>query len=138
VRPDRATEVVPRLVELNAEAKACIDDPREFTVSSRQFHEELVAMCGNRTLILVVGALESVWSAHAEVWALRSTGHSVPFDARKRGLEEHELLVELISAGDAEGTAREAKRHLDWVPIYSIDERHRIDPGLLVGDPRRR
>lgn len=138
-RDDREDAVVPRLQKLNAEARASIDDVREFTTVSRQFHEELVALCGNSTLILVVGALESVWSAHAEVWALRSNDHSVPdVDQRMRGLVEHERLVELIQDGDAEGAAREAKRHLGWVPIYSVDERHRIDPALLVGDPRRR
>lgn len=140
-RPDRHEEVVPSLQVLNDKAREQLDDPRAFTTVSRSFHEQLVALCGNDTVILVVGALETVWSAHAEVWANtnQSLGHGMPeLDERRRGLEEHELLVQLIAAGDVEAASRQAKRHLAWVPVYAVDERNRIDPGLLAGDPRRR
>ena len=132
-RSDRATAVVPRLREVHEEAKRCIDEPAAFTVASRRFHEELVACCGNQTLIVVVGALESVWSGHAEAWAQQHLAeHRFPDRLyRQNGLDDHEMLLRLIERGEAEATAREARRHLEWAPVYSIDEENQIMPGLI-------
>src|SRR5262245_4876465 len=46
-----------------------VGDPLEFTATSRRFHEGLVNSCGNETLKLVVGALESLWTTREEAWA---------------------------------------------------------------------
>jgi GntR family transcriptional regulator, transcriptional repressor for pyruvate dehydrogenase complex len=133
-RPDRHETVLPRLREVHEAARDCIDDARAFTIVSRRFHEELVACCGNQTLILVIGALESVWSAHATAWAEQHVVHNEFPDRayRQRGLDDHELLLRLIERGEAEAVAREAQRHLLWAPVYSVDEENRIFPGLLV------
>jgi GntR family transcriptional regulator, transcriptional repressor for pyruvate dehydrogenase complex len=133
-RPDRQETVVPRLRAVHEAARDCIDDAREFTVVSRRFHEELVACCGNQTLILVIGALESVWSAHATAWAEQHLVHNEfpDRDYRQHGLDDHELLLRLIERGQEEAVARESRRHLEWAPVYSVDEENRIVPGLLV------
>jgi GntR family transcriptional regulator, transcriptional repressor for pyruvate dehydrogenase complex len=133
-RPDRAEAVVPRLRAVHEAARQCIDDARQFTVVSRRFHEELVACCGNQTLILVIGALESVWSAHATAWAEQHLVHNQfpDRDYRQHGFDDHELLLRLIERGEQEAVAREARRHLEWAPVYSVDEENRIVPGLLV------
>jgi GntR family transcriptional regulator, transcriptional repressor for pyruvate dehydrogenase complex len=139
-RPDRHESVVPRLRRVHEAARDCIDDAREFTIVSRQFHEELVACCGNQTLILVLGALESVWSAHATAWAEQHlVQNEFPDrDYRQHGFDDHELLLRLIERGETEAAAREARRHLEWAPVYSVDEENRIFPGLLVGQMERR
>jgi GntR family transcriptional repressor for pyruvate dehydrogenase complex len=131
-RPDRATEVVPQLRAVHEAARACIDAPHEFVVVSRQFHEVLVERCGNATLKLMVGTLESVWSAHAREWAEQNVPLGFPDrDYRQHGFDDHSRQLQLIEAGDAEGVAREARKHLEWAPVYSIDEENQIVPGLL-------
>ncbi len=132
-REDRHENVVPRLRAVQDAAEACIDDVRAFTVVSRRFHEEIVACCGNATLTLVVGALESVWSAHAEAWADQHAQEDRFPDLayRTQGLEDHAELLGLIEAGDVEGATLEAKRHLRWSPVYTIDEEHSVLPMLV-------
>lgn len=136
-RPDRAETVVPRLRELVDEATDCIDDVPRFTVVSRQFHEEIVKLCGSPTLTLVVGALESVWSAHAEAWVELQVGSSdyPDIDYRRQGLDDHVRLLALIEAGDVAGAVAEAHRHLAWSPVYTIDEDHSVFPSLLSERP---
>lgn len=134
-RPDRDEVVVPRLREVQARAAACIDDVREFTLVSRQFHEEIVNLCGSPTLTLVVGALEAVWSAHAEAWAEMHAGETDDYpdlEYRCQGLDDHARLLELIEAGDVAGAVAESHRHLAWSPVYTIDEDHSIFPSLLA------
>jgi GntR family transcriptional regulator, transcriptional repressor for pyruvate dehydrogenase complex len=131
-RDDRATEVVPPLRAVHEAARACIDSVHEFVVVSRQFHEVLVERCGNATLKLVVGTLESVWSAHAREWAQQNVPLGFPDrEYRQHGFDDHSRLLELIERGDAEGAAREARKHLEWAPVYSIDEENQVVPGLL-------
>lgn len=132
-RVDRAETVVPLLRELQAAAAACIDDVRQFTLVSRQFHEEIVNLCGSPTLTLVVGALEAVWSAHADAWAEMHAveGDYPDIDYRRQGLDDHARLLDLIEAGDVAGAVAEAHRHLAWSPVYTIDENHTVFPSLL-------
>ncbi len=138
-RADRAETVVPGLRELQDQAAACIDDVREFTIVSRSFHEEMVRTCGSLTLTLVVGALESVWTAHADAWAEIHVGEDDFPDLayRKQGLDDHAALLDLIEAGDVAGATAEAHRHLTWAPVYTIDEDHAVFPGLLADRARR-
>src|SRR5215469_5344109 len=68
-RPDRATEVVPVLQEAIGAQQAEFDDTARYNANARRFHETLVARCGSETMILVIGALETIWSAHeTAVW----------------------------------------------------------------------
>ena len=39
---------------------------------------------------------------------------------------------DLIEAGDVEGAVAEAKRHLTWSPVYTIDDSHSVVPMLLA------
>jgi GntR family transcriptional repressor for pyruvate dehydrogenase complex len=135
-RPDRHEAVVTRLREVHEEARSCIDDPPRFVVVSRQFHEVLVDCCGNDTLKLVVGTLEQVWSAQALLWAARQVPQGVPDRAyRQHGFDDHELLLRLIERGDVDGVTREARSHLEWAPVYSVDEENQIAPGLEIVEP---
>ncbi|MGE3618932.1 MAG: FadR/GntR family transcriptional regulator [Acidimicrobiia bacterium] len=123
-RPDRQEAVIAELRPIHEEAARNIDDVLRFTRLSRLFHEKLVACCGNETLIMVVGALEAIWTAHATAWAVESTDHDeFPDEAyRQRGWDDHELLLRLIERGDGEAVAREAHSHLAWAPTYEVME----------------
>jgi GntR family transcriptional regulator, transcriptional repressor for pyruvate dehydrogenase complex len=125
-RPDRAEEVLPRLQAVHDEAGEHLDDVRMYTRLARRFHEELVATCGNQTMILVVGTLEAVLSAHAAVWADERTDNdgSPVVDAafRRQGQDDHALLLRLIERGDVEAASREARQHLERAPVYKTDK----------------
>jgi DNA-binding GntR family transcriptional regulator len=54
---------------------------------------------------------------------------------RHHGLDDHELILRLIERGDAEGAAREARQHLEWVPAYVVQEPESVVPALLGRDP---
>lgn len=133
-REDRLETVVPQLRDIQERAAACIDDVRQFTIVSRLFHEEIVALCGSPTLTLVVGALESVWSAHADAWAAKQDGDDdfPDLEYRRQGLDDHATLLRLIEDGDVAGAVEEAHRHLTWSPVYTIDEKHSVFPSLLA------
>lgn len=121
-REDRATTVVPPLEAVHAAAEAAVDDPLEVIRQSRLFHEQLAKRCGNETLILVVGALEELWSEREAAWA-RSASVSQSFPdmpLRHTGLREHATLLRLIIKGDAAGAARAARKHLETSQLYAM------------------
>ena len=92
-RPDRLEVVLPALTALHSASVAAIDDPIGFTTSSRRFHEVLVDLCGNETLKLVIGALESLWTTREEAWARQADEEGGFPDAARRlspsGAQKH-------------------------------------------------
>ena len=46
-----------------------LTDAAQFTEIGRQFHDAVVRGCGNRTIIAVVGTLETLWTSHEQQWA---------------------------------------------------------------------
>jgi GntR family transcriptional repressor for pyruvate dehydrogenase complex len=123
-RPDRLEAVLPHLTELHEATLAALDDPLEFTVTSRRFHEALVESCGNETIKLVIGALESLWTSREEAWA-RSADESGGFpDAKRRlsGTKAHARILKYIEEGDVDRVQRQARLHLDSSLLYALDE----------------
>jgi GntR family transcriptional regulator, transcriptional repressor for pyruvate dehydrogenase complex len=119
-RPDRVATVVPVLRARIAASEAVLENANEYVHQARRFHEELVAGCGNDTVILIVGALESLWSAHVDKLVRRPArlGEFDDLVVRERSLEDHVYLLEAIERGDparAEELAQahygEARRH---------------------------
>ncbi len=121
LRPDRARAVVPALERLHDAAVAAVDDAPRFARLARQFHEELVARCGNEPFIVLVGALESLWSGQ-----VHDAGEDIQFGAlpersmRTQSVAEHRELLDLIVDGDADGAERSARRH------QADPQRHRL------------
>jgi len=115
-RADRETEVVPRLMGAHLKLVRAIEDDDEVAAvaASRAFHEEIVRCSGNQTMILIAGALESLWSAHEASWsvtAARSGRFPEPL-LRKRAVQEHQHLIDAITDGDIDRAARTARKHL--------------------------
>ncbi|HEX7096039.1 MAG TPA: GntR family transcriptional regulator [Acidimicrobiales bacterium] len=124
-REDRHEAVLPALRRIQEETIAAMGDELEFTRLTRQFHEELVARCGNATMILVIGALEALWSAHEHEWATRvhSAGAFPDASVGKASLHAHDELIALIDAGDAANAARVAREHLQRSLFYAVSGR---------------
>ena len=68
-RDDREETVLPVLRASLDETADAIGDGERFTALARAFHERLVGCCGNETMILTVGALETLWSEQERQWA---------------------------------------------------------------------
>lgn len=133
-RPDRKTTVLPRLRAVMDAAEAAIDDPDSYMGLARQFHVELVAGCGNGTMTLVVGALESLWSAHVDSLARRAAQFGSFADKRVRltSAKEHERLYKYIAAGDARAAERAAREHLSESIHERQGWRHSFDATVVV------
>jgi GntR family transcriptional repressor for pyruvate dehydrogenase complex len=117
-RPDRQSTVVPALRQLHVESVDAVDDLFRATSASRRFHEALVQLCGNHTMIMLAGALEMLWSAHETSWSSRVTDHSVvPIEERLSVLEDHQRVIDAIEVGDA-------RRAHDLAAAHLVDAQH--------------
>ena len=119
-RADRMTEVVPFLeAEIERQA-AQFDDLSQYVPNARRFHEAIVSRCGNEPMILLIGSLELIWSAHeSSVW-----GDDRCADERSReeqrktaktmraALRDHQRLLDAIRDGHQDRAVRLARDHL--------------------------
>lgn len=121
-REDRAETVVPVLDRTIDETAAVLDDGVQFTRLSRRFHEEMVTLCGNATMILVVGSLESLWSYQEESWAVEAQAKGVYPSAklRRTALNAHTQLLEAIREGQVARAATLATRHLAGAQRHAL------------------
>lgn len=134
-RPDRHEAVVPLLRELHERSLQVVDDLVEATIASRAFHEAIVENCGNVSLSVLAGALESLWSTFEAQWAHRvPDAGEVPRAERLAALGAHERLIDLISDGDAEGARRHAAEHPADVQSYPTREAATIVEPRAVRD----
>lgn len=125
-REDRAETVVPRLTELHERSLELArgDDVVEFTESMRKFHEEMVALCGNQTMIQLVGALEALWTAHERQWAQKRNveGTFPRGPVRSTSIKVHQRLLGLIEAGKVEAVEKLARQHLAESIFYASSD----------------
>jgi DNA-binding FadR family transcriptional regulator len=120
-RADRESTVLPRLHATLDASLAAIDDAETYTGLARQFHVDMVATCGNEPMVLVVGSLEALWTAHVDTLARRRSqlGSFAEPTARQVSAEDHEKVYAAIAAGDARTAEQAVRDH------YS----HPQDPG---------
>jgi GntR family transcriptional regulator, transcriptional repressor for pyruvate dehydrogenase complex len=117
-REDRMTEVLPHLEAEIEQQTEQFDDAAQYVPNARRFHEAIVSRCGNEAMILLIGSLELIWSAHeSSVWS--DDGHDASSmnapRARKRlraALRDHVQLLEAIRAGNTAHAIRIAQDHL--------------------------
>lgn len=136
-RADRAKLVVPRLQAVQDKNLAHVEDLVASTHWSRRFHETLVSSCGNHTLILMAGALESLWSSHERDWAQAHTHPaSLPVRERREVLESHQQLIDLIALGESDQARRLAASHLSHVQGYPSSPNPMMVRSDLAKTPR--
>ena len=116
-RTDRMRSVVPRLRQLQEKAEKALPNPVLFSELTRKFHEEIVASCGNETLKLIVGTLETLWSRHVLTAAHEESARGRPqtLATRRRALKEHQNILDAIEKGDATLIRESLLGHLDRV-----------------------
>jgi DNA-binding GntR family transcriptional regulator len=80
-----------------------------YVPNARRFHEELVSRCGNEPMILLIGSLELIWSAHeSSVWS----DDDVNRKTMRAALRDHQRLLDAIGDGNATRAVRLAQDHL--------------------------
>lgn len=110
-REDRHTEVVPYLqVEIDRQEEH-FGDASQYVRNARRFHEALVSRCGNEPMILLIGSLELIWSAHeSSVWG--DEGDPMAHKTMRAALRDHQRLLDAIRDGNADRAVRLAQDHL--------------------------
>jgi DNA-binding FadR family transcriptional regulator len=114
-RVDRHETVLPLLRALHEDALDAVDDPVQFTVMARRFHEGLVDSCGNETLKLVAGTLESLSTSREEARARDASQAADLPDSKHRltGTRAHERIIKYIEAGEVDRVQRQVRLHLE-------------------------
>jgi DNA-binding FadR family transcriptional regulator len=110
-RADRMTEVVPHLETEIGLQTAQFDDLSRYVPNARRFHEAIVSRCGNEPMILLIGSLELIWSAHeSSVWS--DEGDPMSRKTMRAALRDHQRLLDAIRDGDSARAVRLAQDHL--------------------------
>lgn len=139
-RPDRSTAVTPGLRAAQDDLATAIDvdDASGGSLASRVFHERLVSGCGNETLAMMVGALESLWTTQQQDWAQRATASGLfpARDLREHAWHEHEAILQAIEAGDVQAVVRSATGHLTTAQLFPLAEGDPRVSGLALADYR--
>lgn len=122
-REDRLTEVIPYLeAEIRNQAEH-FDDVASYVPNARRFHEALVSRCGNEPMILLIGSLELIWSAHeSAVWSDESSPDSPMRNKTMRAaLRDHQRMTDAIRDGNRDRAMRIAGDHLAAARRHTID-----------------
>ena len=142
-RSDRLTAVVPDLRAVIEAQQAEFDDVGNWNNNARLFHETLVAKCGNETMIVVIGSLEAIWSAHeSSVWdEVQQDKEKVAQDSpmasqtRRAAIRDHEKVLAAIEAGNEERAGTLSARHLTATRQSTLaSSRHATITANLVGE----
>lgn len=130
-RADRHETVLPILRANVAQSREAVDDPGVFIGMARDFHVQLVALCGNATMSLVVGALEALWSAQVNTFARNAQQHGTFADRaiRMSVADEHERICQIIANGDVRGAEQAMHEHFSE---DREDRRHGFDQEATV------
>jgi GntR family transcriptional repressor for pyruvate dehydrogenase complex len=142
-RVDRATTLLPELVELNELANVHLADASRFTEIGRQFHHAIAGGCGNDTMAVVMGSLEALWTSHERQWAEQTAaqGEYPSLRERRAALAAHVKLTQAIEAGDVERARRLASRHVGDTQTYVVaddpDQRIEAMPAQMMARQRR-
>ena len=93
--------------------------------------------CGRETMVVLLGVLESIWSAHSEQSAVG--GRLAKAAPRKAYVtqrsQEHEKLIAFIDDGDADAAVALAREHLARSTYYVTggSEATRVIDAALLG-----
>jgi DNA-binding FadR family transcriptional regulator len=109
-REERMIDVVPRLeAEIRLQTEQ-FDDVSQYVPNARRFHEAIVSLCGNEPMILLIGSLELIWSAHES--SVKSDDSPMARKSRRAALRDHRQLLEAIRSGNSARAIRIAQDHL--------------------------
>ena len=118
-----------RLRVLIAEQEEVIDDPVAFGQANAHFHEELVGMAGNQTLMIVAEMLNEVVARAVTVVSQSANGDSAA--TRRRGVRSQHTLASLIEAGEVEDAEEHWRTHMGVVGRVMLGQQAKTVIDLL-------
>jgi len=107
-RPDRIDRLRKEIESI--ERIRASGETRDFILGLTEFHQKLVEVCGNETLLFVIRMLQDLMQ-QVQLRLLSANGASDQEDAKK-AVRSMSKLVDLIENGDAEEAARHWRLHL--------------------------
>lgn len=113
-RADRQTVVVAPLLQIQERALKQIPDVHAVTACLREFHETIVATCGNSALAIIMGALEALWSSHVKSPRWDEAPQRTEAQLR-HSIDEHIAIIDMIRKGDEAGAQEAVRIHLSRV-----------------------
>ncbi|WP_410872831.1 FadR/GntR family transcriptional regulator [Nocardia sp. A7] len=130
-RADRATTVVPALLENVEKSAALLGNGVEFTHTAREFHDLIVAHTPNLTVRNMVSALVQLWSTQEEAWALELTqqGEYPSHEEADAAVRTHRRIAGEIEAGRAAEAERLYRGHLAATQSLVLD---RFDSDMIT------
>lgn len=133
-RPDRHEELVPKLREIVANQAELFGDASAYNREARRFHAEMVSQCGNDTIVLVVGALEAVWSVHEQRIYEHADVAQPSMVSWRAAQREHERIVDAIDAGNTSLVGQITRKHLAASHAFSVvaGEDRGLSASLLI------
>lgn len=114
-REDHA-EIAAQLEAAIAESEQHVGESSvDFTASAQEFHKEIVNLCGNVTMRLVVGVLEAIWAIQEGRWAEQATeaGRYPTAEQQRQVIAAHHRINRHIERGDSSAAARAMRSHLE-------------------------
>ncbi|CAM2740594.1 FadR/GntR family transcriptional regulator [Skermania piniformis] len=129
-RTDRATTVVPALIDNVDRSAALLGDGVAFTHTAREFHDLIVSYTPNLTVRYVVATLVTLWSAQEQAWAetLTREGHYPSRDEAEAVVRTHRRIVQEIEAGRGAEAQRLYRTHLSAAQAVVLDQ---TDDGIV-------
>ena len=114
LRADRATTLLPELIQNNEAMADNLDDPEKFSEIGREFHYLLARGCGNHTMVVVMGSLEALRTSQEGEWFTRAReANAFPTLAKRRAaFNAHLKMTEAIAGGDVDRARRLALKHI--------------------------
>lgn len=127
-RHERIADELEQVVERSMPSRDG-DASADFTAEALRFHTAIVDRCGNTTLRLLAGALESVWGSQERRWAheARDAGRYPSVEDQLAVIRAHRAVVRHIRAGRAEAAQRAMASHLHTSQTY-------VSPGRVPVD----
>jgi len=138
---DRHVSLIPQLRELNRLAREVdIEDPIGAARLAADFHDAIISGCGNATLMIVIGALERLWSLHERAWADSSyeSDGEPDRELREAVLAAHEAITDAIDDGDAALAHQLAATHLATTQPRVLEHRQSQRIYITSGESNHR
>jgi DNA-binding FadR family transcriptional regulator len=102
-----------KLREVFEQAEAVKDDPLALLVAQDAFHQALVGLTGNHTVIVLAGMLRHIVDQANEAYVSAEASQPEQRRAALKGQRAHDRLITLLEAGDADGAQALWRRHLE-------------------------
>jgi DNA-binding FadR family transcriptional regulator len=115
---DARADAAKELKELVAEQERLVGEPARFTLARKRFHEEVVRLAGNQTLLMTVAVLNEVIERSVAA-AVRMAVHE-PASSQRAALRAQERLVELIVDGNGDGAQEHWNTYLASVRPHML------------------